>query len=60
MTEQTKNKPEEEEKFFKPKPKEQLLQESVEFLEDAQFKFTCFVSAFKRYLIKAEILEKGD
>ena len=43
-----------EEKFFKPKSKEEILDEAITFLDDAMFNFACFVSAFKRSLNKED------
>ncbi len=41
-----------EEKFPKPKSKEELLNEVMEKLEESRFAFVCFFDVFKRYLEK--------
>jgi len=41
-----------EEKFFKPKSKEEVLKQALDHLEEANFNFACFVDAFKRYVLK--------
>ena len=43
-----------EEKFPKPKTKEQILNEVIEKLEESRFAFVCFFDAFKRYLEKVK------
>jgi len=35
---------------LRKKTKDELLKEALEFLDDAQFKFCCFVDSFKRSL----------
>ena len=42
----------EEEKFFKPKSKEEKLIEALEELKEANFKFACFVGCFEGYVSK--------
>jgi len=49
---------EKEEKFIIPKSKEEQLSGALEELEEARFRFCCFVDQFKTYLIKAGILTK--
>jgi len=58
FTENTGNLKETEEKFLKPKSKEETLKDAIEFLDTAKFNFACFVDAFKRYLIKSGLLKK--
>jgi hypothetical protein len=44
----------------KPRSKEEELTACLEYLEETRFNFACFVDSFKRYLIKAGILTKGE
>lgn len=48
-----------EEKFPKPKSKEQVLDEVIERLEESRFAFVCFFDAFDRLIkkIREEIKE---
>lgn len=45
-----------EEKFLKLKTQEEILESAIKNLEEASFKFACFISEFKRY---AEKLKGG-
>lgn len=49
---------EKEEKFRIPKSKEEQLSELLDYLDESRFAFASFVDSFKRYLIKAKLLEK--
>jgi len=39
-----------EEKFFRPKSREQVLAEAIECLEETRFNFASFVDHFKRWI----------
>ncbi|MFW6282773.1 MAG: hypothetical protein ACOC1P_01850 [Minisyncoccales bacterium] len=49
---------EKEDKELKPKTPEQVLEECMEFLEEAEHKFVCFVGHFRTYLKKMGFREE--
>ena len=50
---------EKEERFLIPKTKEEQLENTLEFLDSVSFNFACFVDSFKKYLEKANIIDKS-
>lgn len=44
----------------KPKSKEEILKDVMEYLEESRFAFACFTDCFKRYLKSAGILNENS